>query len=145
MKRAKEGTASRNLVIYNVGRRPAITKDIIRHDLYHIHNMIVIYVQFSEGNAYLSTNSVSNALYARTCMLSRTIYRGLEIGFYPDECDGDIDDMDDSAPPYTLPPVEKDAKVYNPYDVLSVEGVEDEDEGNQGSVEDNGDQELEPY
>jgi hypothetical protein len=107
MKRAKEGTASRNLVIYDINQRPAITEDMIRHDLYHIHNMVVIYVQFSEGNAYLSTNSVSNALYARTCMLSRTLYRGLEISFYPDECDGDIDDMDDSAPPYTLPPVER--------------------------------------
>lgn len=145
MKRAKEGTASRNLVIYDINQRPAITEAIIRHDLYHIHNMVVIYVQFSEGNAYISTNSVSNALYARTCMLSRTMYRGLEIDFYPDECDGEIGDMDDSAPLHTLPPVEKDSKVYNPYDVLSVEWCEDEDEGNQGSVEDNEDEELEPY
>ncbi|KAJ5604712.1 hypothetical protein N7510_009866 [Penicillium lagena] len=126
-------------------QRPGITEDMIRHDLDHIHNMVIIYVQLSEGNAYLSTNSVSNALYARTCMLSRTMYRGLEIGFYPDECDGDIDDMDDSAPLHKLPPVEKDAHVYNSYHVLSVERVEDEDDGNQGSVEDNEDEEPEPY
>jgi hypothetical protein len=145
MRRAKEGTASRNIVIYDVGRRPAITEDMIRHDLYHIHNMAVIYVQFSEGNVYISTNSVSNALYARSCMLSRTLYRGLDIGFYPDECEGDISEMDGMRPRYIPLPVGKDAKVYNPFDVLSVEGIEDEDEGNQGSVEDNEDEELEPY
>ncbi|KAH1569708.1 hypothetical protein KXW61_002892 [Aspergillus fumigatus] len=74
--------ATRNLVIHNVNSN--ITESIIRRDLDHIHNLIVITVKFKQGNAYISTNSVHNALFARSCMMSRGAYRGhcqLQIGF----------------------------------------------------------------
>jgi hypothetical protein len=61
--------ATRNLVIQN--RSPKHTEEMIRDDLEHIHNLVVINVSFSGQNAYISTNSVHNAMFARTCMMSR--------------------------------------------------------------------------
>jgi hypothetical protein len=58
----------------------------IREDLEHIHNLIVISVTINKGDIYISTNSVHNALFARTCMMSRSLYKGLKIDWYPDEC-----------------------------------------------------------
>lgn len=53
----------------------------------HIHNLIIVDVQYRNGDAYMSTNSVHNALFARTCMMSRTTYKGCKVEFFPDECD----------------------------------------------------------
>jgi hypothetical protein len=53
----------------------------------HIHNLVIVDVKYRQGDAYVSTNSVHNALFARTCMLSRTTYKGCKVQFYPDECD----------------------------------------------------------
>lgn len=76
--------ATRNLVIR--GAAGKLTKEGIREDLDHIHNLVVIGVKFRDGDVYVSTNSVHNALFARTCMMSRTEYKGLRIEWYPDEC-----------------------------------------------------------
>lgn len=65
---------------------PSITEDLIRKDLDHIHNLLVISVTFKNGHVYIATNSVHNALFARSCMMSRRTYKGLKIGFSPDEC-----------------------------------------------------------
>jgi hypothetical protein len=62
--------ATRNLVIQN--RTARHTEEAIRDDLEHIHNLVVIKVAFSGNNAYISTNSVHNAMFARTCMMSRS-------------------------------------------------------------------------
>jgi hypothetical protein len=61
--------ASRNLVL--VGYDSRHTEEIIREDLDHIHNLVVIKVEFNRGNCYISLNSVHNAIYARQCMMSR--------------------------------------------------------------------------
>lgn len=61
--------ATRNLVIINKNAKH--TEEAIREDLEHIHNLVVIKVRFSGQNAYISTNSVHNAMFARTCMMSR--------------------------------------------------------------------------
>lgn len=61
--------ATRNLVILN--RNPKLTEDAIREDLDHIHNLVVIWVKFVGQNTHISTNSVHNAMFARTCMMSR--------------------------------------------------------------------------
>jgi len=62
--------ATRNLVIRN--RTPKHTEDAIRDDLEHIHNLVVISVLIDGQNVYVSTNSVHNSMFARTCMMSRT-------------------------------------------------------------------------
>lgn len=55
--------ATRNIILHGVN--PIITESLIRRDLDHIHNLVIISVRFEHGNAYISTNSVHNALFAR--------------------------------------------------------------------------------
>ncbi|RYP38924.1 hypothetical protein DL766_000733 [Monosporascus sp. MC13-8B] len=80
---------TRNLII----RRCALkhTADSIREDLDHIHNLIVIDVDFLGGSCYIKTNSVHNAMFARTCMMSRAKYKGSKIEWDVDECDQPIE------------------------------------------------------
>lgn len=61
--------ATRNLVIRRYD--PRITEQTIRDDLDHIHNLVIIKVEFVGGSCYIRTNSVNNAMFARTCMMSR--------------------------------------------------------------------------
>ncbi|PWY73669.1 hypothetical protein BO70DRAFT_398892 [Aspergillus heteromorphus CBS 117.55] len=120
--------ASRNIILYNV--HPNVTEWVIRKDLEHIHNLIVITVKFRNNNAYISTNSVHNALFARSCMMSRFMYKGMKIGFYSDECAESLakgPKKELQAPPKK----EKAAVVPNRFELLSLDGA-DEDEDHEG-------------
>ncbi|KAI7233665.1 hypothetical protein KC330_g5252 [Hortaea werneckii] len=94
--------ATRNLIIRNA-RSHGLTAAQIRADLDHIHNLVIIDISFrcpssaaaaaagpaaagGDGDAYVETNAVHNALFARTCMMSRTGYKGCRIEFFPDQC-----------------------------------------------------------
>ncbi|KAI0535200.1 hypothetical protein GGR58DRAFT_479979 [Xylaria digitata] len=77
--------ATRNLIIRRCGA--AHTEESVRDDLEHIHNLIVIKVEFVGGSCYIKTNSVHNAMFARTCMMSRVKYKGSKIEWDVDECD----------------------------------------------------------
>lgn len=61
--------ATRNLVLHGYDGRH--TEETIRDDLDHIHNLVVVKVEYHGGNCYISLNSVHNAIYARQCMQSR--------------------------------------------------------------------------
>lgn len=61
--------ATRNLVVRRCD--PRHTAKSIVEDLEHIHNLVVIRVEFLNSSCYISTNSVHNAMFARTCMMSR--------------------------------------------------------------------------
>jgi hypothetical protein len=63
-----------------------VTEERIRDHLDHIHNLAVIDIYFKNGDAHISTNSIHNALFARTCMMSRTTYKGTKIEWASDEC-----------------------------------------------------------
>lgn len=52
----------------------------------HIHNLAIISVTVRGSDIYVSTNSIHHATVARACMASRQPYRGLQIGWYQDEC-----------------------------------------------------------
>ena len=78
--------ATRNLVIRHAVDR-GLTEEQIRDDMEHIHNLAIIDVTFRQGDAFVCTNAIHNALYARTCMMSRSTYRGCKVEFFPDECD----------------------------------------------------------
>lgn len=125
-----DGGVSRNLVIEKV--KPKVTEAIIRRDLNHIHNMAVISVHFEKDNAYISTTSVAGALYARTCMKSRALYKDMWISFYEDECAKPLRRARHrhSAAVATASIPEKDRGLfYNPFDLLSQDEFEfDEDE-----------------
>ncbi|KAI0023245.1 hypothetical protein F4780DRAFT_777025 [Xylariomycetidae sp. FL0641] len=76
--------ATRNLVVRRCD--PRLSEDSIRDDLEHIHNLIVIKVHFRGSSCYIKTNSVHNAMYAKTCMQSRLKYKGSKIEWDVDEC-----------------------------------------------------------
>lgn len=61
------GGATRNFVIRNIGLKH--TENSIRDDLDHIHNLVVIKLTFKGQDVHVSTNSVHNAIIARTCMM----------------------------------------------------------------------------
>ncbi|KAG6364849.1 hypothetical protein INS49_006453 [Diaporthe citri] len=66
--------ATRNLVIRRCD--PRFTEQGIKDDLEHIHNLVVIKVEFIGGSCYIKTNSVHNAIK----------YKGSKIDWDVDEC-----------------------------------------------------------
>lgn len=122
--------ATRNFVIYN--RSPRHTEETIREDLDHIHNLVVVSIRFGGQNAYISLNSVHNAMFARTCMMSRSTYKGYKIDWYNDECAAPLE-----APAprkNSIPTKKKDAPIMNRFHLLNI----DDEEGT-GSEEDDHD------
>ncbi|KAF2661216.1 hypothetical protein K491DRAFT_481319 [Lophiostoma macrostomum CBS 122681] len=128
--------ATRNLVVR--GAAGKLAADQIRDHLDHIHNLVVVDIKFKGGDAWISTNSVHNALFARTCMMSRTTYKGLKIEWYPDECAAPIPrpapKVRTSA--YAVP--QKPAPLGNRYTLLDPEGSETESDGDDESYFTNG-------
>ncbi|OJJ46678.1 hypothetical protein ASPZODRAFT_117361 [Penicilliopsis zonata CBS 506.65] len=123
-----EGGATRNLTIVNVN--PNITEGMIRSDLEHIHNLAVIKVEFKQGDAFIYTNSVHNALFARSCLLSRSFYKGMKIDFFADECaeplvDGPIG-LRAAFP--ALSRRQPPSSIRNRFQLLSLDGTDDDDE-----------------
>lgn len=115
--------ASRNLVI----RFPKsdMTPDSIRDDLEHIHNLEVVDVTTLTGEHLLvSTNDISLAVTARTCMASRLKYKGARIEFYPDECCAPLPPV---LPKKSLPAASSPPKIVstNRFQMLAT-GDEDE-------------------
>ncbi|KAL8772341.1 MAG: hypothetical protein Q9209_002553 [Squamulea sp. 1 TL-2023] len=127
--------ATRNLVIRSV--KPNITEQRLREDLDHIHNLIVISVAFEGGDVYLSLNSIHNALFARTCMMSRAMYRGMRIEWYPDECALPLPKMANTTRKEMVPPPKpKQAPMVNRFQMLNVDDDVTEDESSVGDAED---------
>src|ERR1700712_306160 len=111
--------ATRNILVRNAFAN-GLTEPQLRLDMEHIHNLIIIDIQYRNGDAYMSTNSVHNALFARTCMMSRTTYKGCKIEFFPDECDVPL-----PTPTYKMrapPPkaVKKNMPLANRFDLLKM-------------------------
>ncbi|KAL2123877.1 hypothetical protein VTJ04DRAFT_242 [Mycothermus thermophilus] len=118
--------ASRNLILHGYDSRH--TEEIIREDLDHIHNLVVIKVEFSGGNCHISLNSIHNAIYARQCMMSRLRYKGKKITYDVDEC---AQPYPQPAPVKTRNPTSAPKKpvtaVHNRFNLLALDDVEDED------------------
>jgi len=115
--------ASRNLVI--CGPKMDMTEEAIRDDLEHIHNLVVIDVSFPHGDAYISTNSVHNAIIARTCMMSRFRYKGCRVEYYPDQCDGPLPKSKPLPKKEMSPPTKNVVAVTNRFCMLNMDGTED--------------------
>ncbi|KAL5114419.1 hypothetical protein ACEQ8H_007674 [Pleosporales sp. CAS-2024a] len=107
--------ATRNLVVR--GGASKLTEMQIRDHLDHIHNLVLVNITFHNGDVYIVTNSIHNALFARTCMMSRTAYKSLRIEHVPDECAAPIPCIKASisTPPANL----KTKPITNTYAVLS--------------------------
>jgi hypothetical protein len=139
--------ATRNILI-----RSAVEKGLmepqIRIDMEHIHNLVIIDVKFRNGDAYVSMNSVHNALFARTCMMSRKEYKGCKIEFFPDECDVPLP-IAQAKRPYSRnvsgqsEPVKK-APISNRFDMLNIDGTDgSSDEENRTPSDDDSDGTIE--
>jgi hypothetical protein len=123
---------------------PSITENLIRKDLDHIHNLIVISVTFKNSHVYIATNSIHNALFARSCMMSRRTYKGLQIGFDADECAGPLATTTSTTMFKTMPKKHphpspnKPSSRPNRFQVLSFGGSEGEaeDEAEEDTEED---------
>ncbi|KAF2271785.1 uncharacterized protein EI97DRAFT_242673 [Westerdykella ornata] len=109
--------ATRNLVVRGAAAKQ-IAPDQIREHLDHIHNLVVIDVNMRNGDAYISTNSIHNGLFARTCMMSRTAYKGLRIDWYPDECAAPLPKVIRRVQSSPSQPSMKSKPFSNPYGVL---------------------------
>ena len=114
-------------MIRNVNQ--SFTEEKIREDLEHIHNLVIISVIFRDGNVYLRLNSIHNSLFARTCMMSRAIYKGMKIEWFPDECSEPLPQVfvaprkDRSAPPLK----KQSSSMMNRFHMLNMDGDGAED------------------
>lgn len=124
--------ATRNILIHSAADR-GLTAPQIREDMEHIHNLVVIDVVFRGADALVSMNSIHNALFARTCMMSRSTYKGCKIEFVRDECDVPLPTK--AYVPKAIG-AEKKAKkagpaISNRFDMLNIDGAgHDSDEEN---------------
>jgi hypothetical protein len=53
----------------------------------HINQLVIVDIRFRGADAYVYTNSIGYATFARTCMMSRMEYKGCKIWYFEDECD----------------------------------------------------------
>ncbi|KAF2133186.1 hypothetical protein P153DRAFT_381626 [Dothidotthia symphoricarpi CBS 119687] len=128
--------ASRNLVVRGVAEK--LTADEIRDHLDHIHNLVVVDIYFKNGDAYISTNSIHNALFARTCMMSRTVYKGIRIDWYPDECAAPLPRPSSKPRTPAMAASMKPMPVANPYALLDTGSDTDSDSDEDESYGRNG-------
>lgn len=128
--------ATRNLCIRGAASH-GLTAERIQEDMEHIHGLVIVDITYrnSSGDAYVSTNSVHNALFARTCMMSRSTYKGCKIEFYPDECDSPI------PLPAPRPTVNKQRELggkgfetMNRFGMLGLDDSRSSDEENHGPI-----------
>lgn len=126
--------ASRNLVVRHGASK--LTAEGIRDDLEHIHNLVVIDVAFKGADVHIATNSVHNALFARTCMMSRAAYKGMKIEYGRDECAAPLPrDTNRSRPSNATPAKKPEAQsLRNMFSALSMDETEDSSEVLVGDV-----------
>ncbi|KAI1816817.1 hypothetical protein GGS20DRAFT_583163 [Poronia punctata] len=122
---------SRNMIIRRCAAQH--TEDSVREDLEHIHNLAVIKVEFVGGSCYIKTNSVHNAMFARTCMMSRAKYKGSKIEWDVDECDRPFEPTRTTQPHLSQqrrPPVQAAAKkARNRFDMLRLDDEDNDESG----------------
>ncbi|KAK2737369.1 hypothetical protein FQN57_007548 [Myotisia sp. PD_48] len=116
--------ASRNLIIRNI--HPNITESMIREDMRHIHNLIVVDVKFERGNAYISTNSIQKASFARNCMMSRMPYRMVRVEYYPDDCAAALPKVSDQPKKEASRPLKPLNPMANRFQMLNLDETDDD-------------------
>jgi len=112
-----------------------LTEQRLRDDMEHISNLVIIDVKFNGADAYLYTNSIGYATFARTCMMSRMEYKGCKIWFFDDECDVALPQRRETSfvpPSVAAKQKSQKSKAPNRFGLLNTEGTEaGSDEENQ--------------
>ena len=130
--------ATRNIVIHGAVRQ-GLTEARIRDDMEHIHNLIIIDITYRAGDAYVSMNSIHNALFARTCMMSRTTYKGCKVEFFRDECDVPLPARAAAPKRVVSEPVKSNVGIVNRFNLLNVDDADgSSDEENRAPSEGDG-------
>lgn len=130
------GKLTRNILIQRA--HSGVTEAAVRKQLEHIHNLEVLSVKVDGDEVRISTNCVQGALFAKTCMMSRSMYKGMWIGFYPDECAEPLPDTPGPGyinEPRSKAPVVPKGPLYNPYEVLSEDDMFPGETGSEGDDE----------
>jgi len=122
--------ATRNLLLSKVP--PTLTEAQIREDLDHIHNLHVEKIEMKGGSILVNLNSVCVALFARTCLMSRSSYKGIKIEFAADECAGRLPTSERKD--FERKEVQEKAAPKNRFDILAT-AKDSEDEGGEGEEE----------
>lgn len=91
---------------------------------------MVVSISFRDSDAYISLNSINNSLFARTCMMSRAIYKGMKIEWYPDECSQPLPKVQHAPKKGNVAALQpkKFASVMNRFQMLNMDGAEDDSE-----------------
>lgn len=110
-----------------------VTEAQIREQLDHIHNLVVVDIYFQNGDAHISTNSIHNALFARTCMLSRTAYKGTRIDWGSDRCAAALPQPATRSCPPVMHIPSIPSSMTNTYALLDTGSEIDSDEPNESS------------
>jgi len=76
--------ASRNLLVRFV--TPEMKPDVIRTALEYIHHLRIVDIKPEGHHIVVRTNGISNAITAKTCMMSRLRYMNTGVEYWPDEC-----------------------------------------------------------
>ncbi|KAK2032811.1 hypothetical protein LX32DRAFT_635889 [Colletotrichum zoysiae] len=119
--------ATRNLVVRRCD--PSLTEEGIRDDLEHIHNLAVVRVAFSGDNCHIGTNSVHNAMFARTCMMSRQKYKRSRIEWDIDECAQPLEvAQTHRVQPHVLSSKRPMNPMANRFEVLKLDANDDDEE-----------------
>ncbi|TGO81215.1 hypothetical protein BPOR_1266g00010 [Botrytis porri] len=126
---------TRNLVLHKCN--PSLTEEVIRNDLEHIHNLVLIKVVFNGSSVLISTNSVHNAMFARTCMMSRGAYKYLKINWACDECAEPLPRR--PSPQFDNPPITKKentplANRFEPLRIYMEDELETDNEGKEDKI-----------
>jgi hypothetical protein len=112
-----------------------LTEQRIREDMEHISHLVIIDIKFRKADAYIYTNSIGYATFARTCMMSRVEYKGCKVWFFDDERDVALPQrMAKSFVPPSMAAKQKSQKpvLPNRFGLLNAEGTEaGSDEENQ--------------
>ena len=116
--------ATRNLLLSKVP--PTLTEARIRDDLEHIHNLHVEKVEIRGGSILVNLNSVCVALFARTCLMSRSSYKGVKIEFAADDCAGRLPILKKKE--VERQKVQEKTVPKNRFDILAMAGKSDDDD-----------------
>ena len=127
--------ATRNLLLSKVP--PTLTEARIREDLEHIHNLHVEKMQQKGGQLFVNLNSVCVALFARTCLMSRSSYKGVKIEFAYDECSGRLPTPQRREPERNKR--QEKAAPQNRFDILALTGEEEDVTEDEEEVENSSD------
>lgn len=126
--------ATRNLLLSKVP--PTLTEERIREDLDHIHNLHVEKIVIQGVSIVVNLNSVCVALFARTCLMSRSSYKGVKIEFAVDECAGKLPAS--KRKDIERKRVQEKVSPPNRFDVLATSWDGDDQEENQENGSDGG-------